>query len=85
MEIYDSCGSLALYSGSRITGASDRQHTPYRCQSRNHGLLANIASCRRFAAERSLGVSGRVSGAAKVRSSDSISAMILSMSIRLSV
>src|ERR1019366_3833807 len=30
--------NLAFYSPSWITGDSARQHTPYRCQSRNHGL-----------------------------------------------
>ena len=69
-------------SPSQITGASVRQQTPYRCQSRNHGLLANIASCRRFAAERSLGLSGLVSGTAKMRSSRSISEMTCSTFIR---
>jgi hypothetical protein len=56
---------------------------PYRCQSRNHGLLASFSSCRRFAAERSLALRGLVSGAAKMRSSDSISAIVCSASIRL--
>jgi len=49
---------------------------------RNHGLCASASSCRRFAAERSLGVSGLVSGTAKMRSSLSISAMLCSVSIR---
>ena len=72
-------------SPSRIAGDSERQQTPYRCHSRNHGLLACISSCRRFAAERSLGLSGRVSGTAKVRSSHSMSAMICSVSISISI
>jgi hypothetical protein len=69
-------------SGSRITGDSGRQQTPYRCQSRNHGLLAFFSSCLRFAAETSVGLSGLVSGTVKMRSSHSISAMVCSMSIR---
>jgi hypothetical protein len=61
---------------------SDRQQTPYRRQSRNHGLFASAVSCLRFAAEISLGVSGRASGSAKIRSSRSISAMVFSASIQ---
>jgi hypothetical protein len=53
-------------AGGRITGASDRQQTPYRCQSRNHGLCASISSCRRFAAERSLALSGLISCASNI-------------------
>ena len=55
---------------------------PYRCQSRNHGLCASISSCLRFTAQRSLALSGLVSGTAKMRSSRSISAMVCSASIR---
>ena len=43
-------------------------------QNRNQGLCASISSCHRFAAEISLGLSGLVSGAAKMRPSRSISA-----------
>jgi hypothetical protein len=57
--------------------------TPYRCHSRNHGLWAYISSCLRFAAERSLNWSGRVSGRAKMCSSHSISAIACSASILL--
>ena len=42
----------------RITGDSARQQTPYRCHSRNHGLLVNCSSCLRFAAARLLALSG---------------------------
>jgi hypothetical protein len=55
---------------------------PYRCQSRNHGLLACFSSCLRFAAERSLALNGLLSGTAKMRSSHSISAMVCSAFIR---
>ena len=64
--------------------AHERQQTPYRCQSRNQGLFASISSCLRFAAARSLRLSGRLSGTAKMRSSHSISAMVCSASIRQS-
>jgi len=40
-----------------------------------------MSSCRRFAAERSLALSGLVSGMANMRSSNSISAMVCSESI----
>jgi hypothetical protein len=60
-----------------------RQQTPYRCQSRNHGLLACLSSCRRFTAARSLALSGLTSGSAKMPSSRSISEMVCSASIRL--
>jgi hypothetical protein len=53
----------------------------YRCQRRNHGLCASISSCLRFAAARSLGPSGLMSGTAKMRSSHSISAIVCSASI----
>ena len=59
----------------------DRQQTPYCCQRRNHGLCASILSCLRFAAARSLGLSGLVSGSAKMRSRHSISAIVCSASI----
>jgi dienelactone hydrolase len=45
------------------------------------GLCASISSCRRFADARSLGLRGLVSGAAKMRSSRSISAIVCSASI----
>ncbi len=44
---------------------------------------ASVSSCLRFAAARSLALSGLVSGTAKMRSSHSISAMMYSASIRL--
>jgi hypothetical protein len=44
-------------------------------------LCASKSSCLRFAAERSLRLSGRVSGTAKVSSSHSISAIVCSASI----
>ena len=69
-------------SPSRIAGDSERQQMPYRCHSRNHGLLACCSSCRRFAAARSLESGGLVSGSAKMRSSHSISEMVCSASIR---
>ena len=59
----------------------ERQQTPYCCQSRNHGLCASISSCRRFAAEMSLALSGLMSGASNISSSCSISAMVCSASI----
>jgi len=59
----------------------ERQQSPYCRQSRNQGLCASISSCLRFAAARSLGLGGRVSGAAKVCSSHSISAIVRSASI----
>jgi hypothetical protein len=62
--------------------AHERQQTPYRCQSRNQGPCASISSCLRFAAERSLALSGLVSSTAKMRSSHLISAMVCSVSIR---
>jgi hypothetical protein len=80
-EYSNPCRDLALYSGSWITGNSERQQTPYCCQSRNHGLFASILSCLRFAAARSLGLSGLVSGSAKMRSRHSISAIVCSASI----
>src|SRR5215472_7846688 len=58
---------------------------PYCCQSRNHGMLACISSCLLFAAERSLGVKGLLSGTASMRSSHSISAMVCSTSIDASI
>jgi hypothetical protein len=48
-----------------------RQQMPYRYQSRNHGLLACCSSCRRFAAARSLALSGLVSGTARGANSSS--------------
>jgi hypothetical protein len=41
-----------------LPSASPRQQTPYRCQSRNHGLCASISSCLRLAAEMSLALIG---------------------------
>ncbi len=58
-----------------------RQQSPYCCQRRNHGLCASISSCLRFAAARSFGLSGLVSGAAKMRSRHSMSAIVCSASI----
>ena len=55
---------------------------PNPCQRRNQGLWASRSSCWRFAAARSLGVSGRVSGTAIICSSRSMSAMVCSTSIR---
>jgi hypothetical protein len=73
--------NLAFYCPSWITGDSTRQQTPYRCQSRNHGLCASISSCRRFAADRSLALSGLISGASNISSSCSMSSIVRSMSI----
>jgi hypothetical protein len=64
-----------------MTGDSARQQTPYRCQSRNQGLCASISSCLRFAAERSLEVSGLISGASNISCSCSISSMMRSTSM----
>jgi hypothetical protein len=72
---------LALYSGRRITGASDRQQTPKSCRSQNHGLWANASSCLRLAAEMSLALSGLISGASNISCSCSISSMMRSTSI----
>jgi len=69
------------YSGSWIAGASDRQQTPKCCHSRNHGLLAFIASCLRFAAATSLGLSGLMSGVSNISSSCSMSSIMRSTSI----
>jgi hypothetical protein len=69
-------------SPSRSTGDFSRQHTPYRCQILNHGLCASIASCLRLAAKMSFAFTGLVSGAAKMCSSRSISAIVCSVSIR---
>jgi len=74
--------NLAFYSSSWITGDSARQQTPYRCHNRNHGLCTSKSSCRRFAAERSLGLSGLISGASNISSSCSMSSIVRSMSIR---
>lgn len=49
-------------SPRRSIGDSIRRQTPYRCQSRNHGLFASFSSCLRLAAEMSLGPGGLVSG-----------------------
>lgn len=68
-------------ASQKFSFAHQRQQSPYRCQSRNHGLCASISSCRRLAADKSLGVIGRVSGSVKIRSRDSISAMVCSASI----
>lgn len=68
-------------SPSWITGDVVRQQMPYRCHSRNHGLLACISLCLRFAAEMSLRPSGLASGTVKMRSNHSISAMLCSTSI----
>jgi len=54
---------------------------PYRCQSRNHGLRANASSCLRFAAARSLGPSGLISGASNISCSCSMSSMMRSTSM----
>ena len=62
-------------------GFSRGGQTPHRFHSRNHGLCAYVSSCLRFAAERSLKWSGRVSGRAKMCSSHSISAIACSASI----
>lgn len=80
-ETEKSCRRPSL-SRRRPERAHERQQTPYRCQSRNHGLCACMSSCLRFAAARSLGLSGLVSGTATMRSSHSISAMVCSASIR---
>jgi hypothetical protein len=72
-------------SGSCSTGASDRQHTPKCCQSRNHGLWANASSCLRFAAEMSLALSGLMSGASNISCSCSMSLMMRSTSMRLNI
>jgi hypothetical protein len=73
---------FAVIAGHKRTGNDDSpkiieetRQTPYRCQSRNHGLWASISSCRRLAANRSLGLSVLLSGTAKMRSSHSISEM----------
>jgi hypothetical protein len=68
-------------SVSRSAGDAVRQQTPYRCQSRNHGLCASISSCRRFAAERSLALNGLISSASNISSSCSMSSIVRSMSI----
>ena len=68
-------------SVSRSAGDPVRQQTPYRCQSRNHGLCASISSCRRFAAARSLALSGLISSASNISSSCSMSSIVRSMSI----
>jgi len=58
-----------------------RQHTPYCCHSRNHGLCAIVSSCLRFAAEMSLALNGLVSGASNISSICSISSIMRSTSI----
>jgi hypothetical protein len=68
-------------SPSRCSEGSGRQHTPYRCHSRNHGLCASISSCLRLAAEMSLAVSGRMSGASNISCICSISSMMRSTSM----
>jgi hypothetical protein len=68
-------------SVSRSAGDPVRQQTPYRCQSRNHGLCASISSCRRFAAARSLALSGLISSASNISSSCSMSSIVRSMSM----
>jgi hypothetical protein len=73
------------YSGSWITGDSGRQQTPKSCHRRNHGLCASISSCRRFAAEMSLALSGLISGASNISCSCSMSSMMRSTSIRLNI
>src|SRR6266436_155574 len=45
---------VRISSFSSIGWIFSRGQTPYRFQSRNHGLCAYITSCLRFAAERSL-------------------------------
>src|SRR5215472_11847974 len=69
-------------SPSWTVGDSARQQTPYRRQIRNQGLWASLLSCCRFAAARSLALSGLVSGTAKTRSNHSISAIVCSASMR---
>jgi len=56
---------------------------PNCCHTRNHGFDAHIWSCLRFAASRSDGDRGRVSGWANIRSSNSISAIVRSTSMQL--
>jgi hypothetical protein len=72
---------MSQKQGSLTKRAHEGQQTPYRSHSRNHGLCARFSSCLRLAAERSLGVSGLVSGTAKMRSSHSISAILCSTPI----
>lgn len=60
---------------------SVRVQIPYRFHRRNHGLAAYLSSCLRFAASRSVKLSGLLSGSAKMRFSHSISAMVFSTSI----
>jgi hypothetical protein len=55
--------------------------TTFATRAETTGYFASFLSCLRFAAERSLGLSGLVSGVAKMRSSHSISAMVCSVSI----
>ena len=81
-ECPTSVGFYPSMSPSRIMGDSARQQTPYRCQSRNHGLCASISSCLRFAAQMSLGLSGLISGASNISCSCSISSMMRSTSMR---
>src|SRR5271163_1828003 len=61
-------GGSALHLAQSDPWKFVRQQTPYRCQSRNHGLFASKSSCLRFAAARSLALTGLVSGTAKMRS-----------------
>lgn len=72
-------------SVSERIGSSDRQQIPKSRQSRNHGLLARVSSCLRFAAETSLALRGLISGASNISSSCSMSSIMRSTFIRNSI
>ena len=72
-------------SVSESIGFSGRQQIPKSFQIRNHGLLARVSSCLRFAAETSLALRGLMSGASNISSSCSMSSIMRLTSIRDSI
>jgi hypothetical protein len=65
-------------SSHSVRGGREKDQTPYRFHSLNHGLFAYISSCLRLAAQRSDNWSGLVSGTKYSCSSHSISAIAFS-------
>jgi len=72
-------------SVSESIGFPGRQQIPKSCQSRNHGLLARVSSCLRFAAETSLALRGLMSGVSNISSSCRMSSIMRSTSIQSSI
>src|SRR5579859_3553636 len=81
LKIAPGAGAYLSISPSESEGSSVRQQTPKCCHSRNQGLCASISSCFRLAAEMSLALRGRMSGASNISCSCSMSSMMRSTSM----